>query len=298
MAAAGLHRLLGQGRDHSRLDARRQVRRPRAGLRGPEPLRLPQRGGLQAAEGEVQGVAEVSDGHGDGRRGLTRRALDGRAAWVAQSEEPRDLVEGLARGVIPRLTDEARVQPVPDEEQVRVAARDDQGHEGRLGTVSRAIAGEPAAEGVGVDVVHADDGQAPRPRIGLGGHEAHHQGADEPRAAGHGDAIEGGAIHPGVIESLGDDRVDQLEMPPGGDLGHHPTIARVEIDLAADDAGEDAVAVLNDGCRRLVAGGLYAQHPHQWPASRVMRIRRRRCRTSAARRSGRIIDTASSPVSV
>ena len=51
------------------------------------------------------------------------RFLDGRAAGIVEPQQTRDFVEGLARSVIARLTQQPLVPPIPDMQQERVSAR-------------------------------------------------------------------------------------------------------------------------------------------------------------------------------
>jgi hypothetical protein len=45
-------------------------------------------------------------------------------------------------------------------------------------------------------------------------------------------------------------------------LGHHASIAGVELDLRGDDVGEDTLSVLHHGCGGLVARAFDTQNTH------------------------------------
>ena len=56
-------------------------------------------------------------------------------------------------------------------------------------------------------------------------------------------------------------------MGAAGDLGHDAAVARVQVDLAADDRRQHRRAALDDGGGRLVARRLDAEDPPATPSS-------------------------------
>ena len=68
-------------------------------------------------------------------------------------------------------------------------------------------------------------------------------------------------LGPGHLQGLGQHRRQQLDVGPPGQLGHHPAVAGVQVDLTAHHRGDDDRTVVDHGCRRLVARGLDAEDP-------------------------------------
>ena len=91
-------------------------------------------------------------------RGL-RGPLDRRAAGIRQAEQPADLVERLARGVVDRLAEEPVREVVAHLDEERVAARDDQGDEREDRLLALRLAGieQPGRVEVALEVVDADE---------------------------------------------------------------------------------------------------------------------------------------------
>src|SRR5438132_10072367 len=115
-------RPLDQGPDDRTLVARRQVGTPALQLAaGKAASRVEQRR-LHAGEGEVE---PVESRHGEGKRlrvAVCGEPVEGCAARVAESEQPRALVERLAGGVVDRRPDRAVARVVANVEEKRVPA--------------------------------------------------------------------------------------------------------------------------------------------------------------------------------
>ena len=144
--------------------------------------------------------SDAARGHGRDEldaRGVALRGepVDDGPARVAEPQQLRDLVEGLARGVVargPELGDGLGPRRV-DAVDGGVAARDEQAHEGKARRL-----------GVALAAPHEDRQQVPhrwstptsglpaRPRQPLGGLHADEQRADQARAVRHGDAVDVG----------------------------------------------------------------------------------------------------------
>src|SRR5467141_213243 len=82
-----------------------------------------------------------------------RRLFDDGPAGKAQTEELRDLVEGLAGSVVARLADQRVLERRPRVVERGVPARDDEGEEG----VRRRVIGEERGVDVALEVVDADE---------------------------------------------------------------------------------------------------------------------------------------------
>ena len=88
---------------------------------------------LEPAEAEVQPVVEHRPGEGDGGRvAVDGSSVDGRPARVAEAEEPRHLVEGLAGGIVDGLAEQPVPAVVDHLDQHRVAAGHEERDEGQL----------------------------------------------------------------------------------------------------------------------------------------------------------------------
>ena len=87
-------------------------------------------GGFEPAEAEIAGTGQPGSRQIERRRGAPRgRLLDGGTAGIWQTEHPRHLVEGLARGIVPRATDDAVFAGRGAVDELGVATRDDERHE-------------------------------------------------------------------------------------------------------------------------------------------------------------------------
>ena len=64
---------------------------------------------------------------------------------------------------------------------------------------------------------------------------------------------------PGALERVRGDRVDQLQVVPRRDLGHHAAVARVQQALRGDHVREDLAVVGDDGGAGVVAARLDGQ---------------------------------------
>src|SRR5207237_105607 len=128
------------------------------------------------AEAEI--VAALEPG---ARQGVTLRVaslgglLDDGTAGEAEAHDARNLVEGLAGGVVAGAAEADEVDVVAHEDEVAVAAGDDEADKGKLGSgrVGGLVGGggEPVGVDVALEVVDADEGQAAGVGERLGGVE-------------------------------------------------------------------------------------------------------------------------------
>ena len=179
-------------------------------------------------------------------RALVER-VDLLAAGVAEPEQARALVERLAGGVVERRPEHAVAAPVLHVEQHRVPAAREQAGERRL-QVERL---QVERGHVPVQVVDGHEREPPRPGERLRSGDPHEQGADQPGPRGDGDRVDLVAV-----ECLGDDRRDQLQVPPARHLGHDAAEARVQLRLRRDDVRDDLAVLRHDRRRGLVAARL------------------------------------------
>jgi hypothetical protein len=230
---------------------------------------VPAHGGLETAEAEVaqpglaRRIAVRVREPGAGQRHRTgiaqrRETIDDRAARIAEAQELRHLVVGLARGVVTGTAEPFHTARRGDEVEARVSSRRYQHHRG-LGHLT-------VFEHEGLDMagqmVHGDERDAGCPRKRLGEGKTHEQGADQPGALGHGQCVDLDAC---LGERALDHAADVADVLSGGELGHHPSPLPVQIHLRSHDVRQHpprpvaGARLLDDGRSRLVAGGLDAQ---------------------------------------
>ncbi len=153
------------------------IGQPTAGLQLSDPH---QHRGLESAERHIVIVVMLlllTRPHHGNREGVASRiarmgqALDRRPAGIAEPQQPRDLVECLAGGVVAGLPQESVAAPRVHEQQQRVASRYEQRHERRL----CALILQRRPEEVGLHVVDPD--KRPIQSVGGGFHpiQAHEQ---------------------------------------------------------------------------------------------------------------------------
>jgi hypothetical protein len=100
--------------------------------------------------------------------------------------------------------------------------------------------------------------------VGLGRRHPDQQRPGQAGADGDRDRVDVGEADPAEGAGLLDGRVEQVDMGPRGDLGHHPAVAGVQGLLVGEHVGADPAAVLDQGHAGLVAGGLDAQDQHRY----------------------------------
>ena len=106
--------------------------------------------GLEAGEAEVERIAEPRPGKDAiTLRRTFCRAADGRPARVAQAEQPADLVECLAGGIVQRRAEQAVGQVVAHLDQEGVTARHDQRHQREDRIVALGLPGRAATPRTG-----------------------------------------------------------------------------------------------------------------------------------------------------
>ena len=81
-----------------------------------------------------------------------------------------------------------------------------------------------------------------------------------------------GGVGAGQVQGLGEHRGQQLHVGPSGQLGDHPAVAGVQIDLAAHHRGDDHRPTVDHGGRGLVAGGLDPEDPVRGRSGHVGRL--------------------------
>ena len=187
-------------------------------------------------------------------------AVDDGPAGVAEAGHLRDLVVGLARGVVPRPGEEG--DPLRGErEDVRVASRDDEGREAGRERPRRAPRRGPGT------------GRARAPRCGGPGRTGRRGRGRFPapsaRPTRRAPTRPGPAVAttrptsssraPGPLERLVQERREVRQVGAGRDLRDDAAVAAVHVDLRGDDGRDDRAVLPEEGDGGLVAGGLEAE---------------------------------------
>ena len=111
-------------------------------------------------------------------------------------------------------------------------------------------------------VIDRYERQPARIRQRLAGREPDEQRPDQPRPLRDRERGDVAERHPGLGERGLDDRNDELEVPPRGDLGHDPAEARMQLVLRRPDARAHLAVARHDGGAGVVAGGLEREDHH------------------------------------
>ena len=171
---------------------------------------------LQAGEGEMRlRRAKQRPGQRHGAAvAAGRRLLHRRTAGKAEAEQFGGLVERLARRVVDG-GGEAPVAAEPfDEENLTVAARDEQQEIGK----SKVGLAEHRRQRMAFEMVDRDQRLAARQRQPLGGDQADDHAADKPRAGGGGDRIDLVERRPSLFQRFLDQPRQNLDMGARRDL--------------------------------------------------------------------------------
>jgi hypothetical protein len=112
---------------------------------------------------------------------------------------------------------------------------------------------------MGLEMVDADERDAPHERERLGRAQADEKRPHEPGPHRGGNRVDVTAVDAGLDEHLRDHRREQLHVGAARDLRHDAAEARVQVDLARDDRGEHRGATGDDRGRGLVARRLDAE---------------------------------------
>jgi hypothetical protein len=126
--------------------------------------------------------------------------------------------------------------------------------------------GEPCRQGMAFEVVDSGKWLVRDQRQGLSGRDPDENAADEARPCGRRDAVQIGEPYAGSIERARYQSIYHLHVGARGDLRNDPAISSVLGDLTKDFIGQNSAspvgAELDNGSRRLVAGGLDAKNAH------------------------------------
>ena len=212
---------------------------------------------LQAAEAEIEAIP-YSPGKGNGLPvALLGQAVNDDPAGVADVEELGRLVEGLSRRIVLGLADEGELLEILDAVDVRMAAGNDEGHEGKLGHLPL---DEKGGCHVAFEMVHANEGQASAVGDGFGRGKAHEERSDKagtPRCGDAVDVVQGDAC---IFQGLEHDSADGLDMLARRDFGNDAAVLAVDLDLRGDDVRKQDAPVPDDSGGRFIARRFYTEN--------------------------------------
>ena len=221
-------------------------------IRGPELLHLIGDRGLEA---RVRDIVAIGTGVHRGERkrkgfrgARARQAIDDHTTRVAELEELRDLVEGLAAGVVDCGSEHLDVFHPAHQRDEGVAPGDEKPEVGIVYLVLQVWGVE-----VGENVVHAHDRDAEPEGKRLREAQPHHEGPGEPRTRGYGDAVDVGGSRPGIFECPIVDVEDPLGMLPRGNFRHDTAVGGMKLDLRCNLLRDEAPPVLDESDRALIA---------------------------------------------
>jgi hypothetical protein len=238
-------------------------------------------GGLQTREGEVailaaqEGARQVDPGP----VALHGQPLQRRSARIAQAQGLGDLVESLAGRVVDGGADPAHIANAAHLQKLTMAARDQQQQKG-IGDLRP----QPRRDRVTLQMIDRHQRQAARQGRRLAEAEAHHHPADQTRSGRRGDPVQTVIAHVRLGHRAARHLGDHLDMAARRDLGHHPAIGRVIVDLAVNDRGQHlgpAGSQAHHRGGRLVAAGFQAQHRPGFTGTRGDIPSSCRCRAAA-----------------
>ena len=217
-------------------------------------------GGLQAREGHVQGGVLDVDPRQDKGLVVPRlgRSVQGGAAGIAQPHDPGNLVKALPRRVVPGRPQDGHVRVAPYVHDEGGPPRDAQADKGRL----QVRVGDVVGSDVPPHVVHGDEGHPQGIGHRLGKAHPHQHRPDEAGGIGHRHRVDVLAGQAGGLQGLVGQLDDDLDVLPGGDLGHHASIDLVHLHGRGNAVGQDGAAVLDQGHSGLVAGRFHSQNNH------------------------------------
>ena len=212
-------------------------------------------GGLETGKAHIVGI--LADERVRQRVGvvapLLRQPVDRRAAGIRQAEHTRGFIKALARGVVARLAENAKIRIAAHVHEHRVAAGDGKTEERRLKLrIGNVVRGNMAA-----DVVHRDERDAERRRGAFGKVHAHEHRADESRRIRHRHGVKLGLFHARRRDRAVRQPRDDLHMAARSDLRHDAAVYGVQVGLREYLVGEHLSSIFGHGDGGLVAGGFH-----------------------------------------
>ena len=203
--------------------------------------------------------ARTLQGPGQGHRlriAFQRQPLHRRPAGIAEPENLRGLVEGLAQRIVDGGGKAAVLSHALDAENLAMPARNQQQQVGKGEPRIR----EAGRKRVAFQMVDRQQRLARRHRERLGAHQPDHHPADQPGAGGGGDGVEVIELHTRLGHYFGDHRRKAFGMGARGDLGYDAAIGRVFGLLTGDRLRDDCPVTAHQRDRGLVAARLDAQN--------------------------------------
>ena len=233
---------------------------------------VPQHRGLEAAKAEIKaavalrsiavGIGEACAGPAD--RGVVpvgREAVDDRSAGIAERQQLRDLVVGLAGRVIARAAEQLVFPFALDQIQARMAAGHDQHDRGQR---DRSVL-EPDRLDVAGEVVHGHERFIERPRCGFRERDPDEQRPDEPRPLRHRYRVDVAPAGAAIGQRALDDPADVADVLTRRQLRHHAAPLAVNVRLRSHHVRTQMPTrgpIFNQRRGRFVAGGFNPEDQH------------------------------------
>ena len=249
------HRTRHERFAHRAAEGRRKPRAVErlAGL--PAVVRQIDDGGLETGKAHVIGI--LADERVRQDIGIVapflRQPVDRRAAGIRQAEHTRGFIKALARGVVARPAENAKIGIAAHVHEHRVAAGNGKAEKRRFKLrVGNVVCGDVAA-----DMVYRDERDTECRRGALGKVHAHEHRADEPRRVRHRHGVELGFFYARRRDRAVRQPRDDLHMAARSDLRHDAAVYGVQVGLREYLVGEHPPAVFGHGDGGLIAGGFH-----------------------------------------
>ena len=173
------------------------------------------------------------------------------APGVTDAQHPGHLVEALPGGIVPGAPQHSHLGVGPHIHNGGGPPGDAQAHKGRL----QIRMGDVVGGDVPPHVVNGNQRQSQRQSRPLGEVDPHQHRPDKPRRIGDGHSVQLAFRQPRISHSPFRQPGNCLHMLPGGNLGHHPAVDGVHLNLRGHAAGQHRPPVPHHGGGGVVAGG-------------------------------------------
>ncbi len=216
--------------------------------------------GLETAEAEFEpgAVGHRARKPENPRPSLLGQLREEGAAGIVETEYLGDLVERLARRIIERFAENPVASDAIHPHQLRVSARDQQGHERKL----RRLGFEHRRQQVRFHMVHADCRDTPGKRQRTGKATTDQQRPEQARPRGIGHAVDTPGLQPRLAQHLPHQRQQLPDVIARGEFRHHAAVLGMHRDLAVEHVRQQAAVRIVDRDPGFIAGCFYSEHAH------------------------------------
>ncbi len=184
------------------------------------------------------------------------------ASWKSQSQDPRGLVEGFSRRVVPCSTYQRKPAVAFHECEVRVPPGGDEAHQRKPRLALGVQVLQPRGVYVSLEVIQAYEGQLIGQGETFGRVDANEKRARKTGPVSHRHAVQVSGKNPCLLKGLLQDWNDRDHVLARRHLRHDTPVFGVHLRLRGDHVGQYGASVLDDRRGGLVARSLYAQYFH------------------------------------